>query len=191
MARTVSWRHQTDTILRRVQNSATESWTRQDLERVFEVKRATAQKLMRAIGEVSNVGGTYVVPRSAILRYLEEIAGATDLTAAHRERVQLAEPPPRPRSLRLTLPEDLRSVMLRDLPHDISLGPGKIEIRGETPYAVFQNLYRLILAMENDLLSIEQSLEPAPVRVHLEDTEMEELLEGLCKQEALRATERK
>ncbi|RRA49254.1 hypothetical protein D1Y84_14215 [Acidipila sp. EB88] len=74
---------------------------------------------MRAIGEVQNIGGTYLVSRSALLRYLEAVDSADDLTAAHRERLLFAEPVPRPRSLKVDLPEDLHAVMLRDLPPEI------------------------------------------------------------------------
>ena len=184
MARTVSWRHRADAIARRVSNYVTETWTRVDLERAFEVRRATAQSLMKAIGEIANVGGTYVVPRSAILRYLEEVSDAPDLTAAHRERVQLAEPVPRPRSIRLTLPEDLRSVMMRDLPADVSLTPGKLEIRGETSYAIFEHLYLLLLAMENDLGSVQDSLELPSLPPPVEDDEIRAMFQALREEEA-------
>ena len=189
MARTVSWRHHADAIAERVRRSVTESWTRRDLERVFGVGRATAQSLMRAIGEVQNVGGTYLVARAAILRYLEEVRTAPDLTLAHRERLQLAEPVPRPRTLKIDLPEDLRSVMLRDLPPEILVEPGRIEVRGNDVASLLQNFYLLVMAMENDLSSVEASLEKfvAPAYAPEKD-EMQELFAQLRLEEEARRT---
>ena len=189
MARTVSWRHHAAAIAERVRRSSIESWTRRDLERVFGVQRVTAQSLMRAIGEVQNVGGTYIVSRGAILRYLEEVDTAPDLTVAHRKRMQLAEPVPRPKSLKINLPEDLRSIMLRDLPPEVLVEAGRIEIRGKDAAALFQNFYLLLMAMENDLPSIEASLEEfvAPAYVPEKD-EMQELFAQLrLEEEARRA----
>ncbi|WP_124846795.1 hypothetical protein [Acidipila sp. EB88] len=180
MARTVSWRHRAGEIAERVRHSVTESWTRRDLERVFAVQRVTAQSLMRAIGEVQNIGGTYLVSRAALLRYLEAVDSADDLTAAHRERLLFAEPVPRPRSLKVDLPEDLHAVMLRDLPPEIQIEPGRIEIRGADPASLLQNLYLLVLALEQDLGSIEASLEAPPVpRQVPEVDEMQEMFERL------------
>jgi len=99
-----------------MRRSVTETYDRQDIERVFEVRRVTAQSLTEAIGEIQNIGCTYIVARTAILRYLEAVEAAPDLTTAHRERLQLAEPAPRRKSLKFDLPEDLRSVMPWDLP---------------------------------------------------------------------------
>ena len=180
MARTVSWRHHASSIAESVRRSVTESWTRRDLERVFGVQRATAQSLMRAIGEVQNVGGTYIVSRGAILGYLEELDTAPNLTVAHRERMQLAEPVPRPKSLKIDLPEDLRSVMLRDLPPEILLEPGRIEVRGRDVASLLQNFYLLVMAMENDLGSLEATLEPPAAPANIPDMdEMQEMFARL------------
>ena len=188
MARTVSWRHHAGFIADRVRRSVTETWTRRDLERAFGVKRATAQSLMRAVGDVQNVGGTYLVSRAALLQYLEAVYTAPDLTVAHRERLQLAEPVPRPRFLKINLPEDLRSVMLRDLPSEVVIEPGRIEIRGADVPSLLQNLYLLILALERDLGSIQATLEPPSVPGNVpKDDEMEKLFAQLRLEERARS----
>ena len=48
-------------IRERAAHSRTETWSRKDIERLFGISRASAQNLMKAIGEVQAVGGTHFV----------------------------------------------------------------------------------------------------------------------------------
>ena len=56
MPRPVKWSRDIHSIYERAAHSKTETWSRVDLEKLFGVGRATAQTLMKAIGEIQAVG---------------------------------------------------------------------------------------------------------------------------------------
>ena len=183
MSRTISWRDRAPEIRQRVKNSVIETWTRVDLETAFEVKRASAQQLMKAIGDVQSVGGTHFVDRTSLLSFLDEIVAADDPEAARREKLLLAEPVPRPRHIKHTLPEGLRSVMIRDLPMEISLSPGRLEISGKDAEEIFGRLLLLAQAVQNDMDTAAQMLNPPPVERPVEDDDLRELFADLRRRE--------
>jgi hypothetical protein len=183
MARTVSWRYRIPEIRQRVQNSVVETWTRRDFETVFEIKRAAAQLLMKAVGEIHNVGGTYAIDRPALLAFLETLEKSEDLEAARREKLLLAEPVPRPQFLNNTLSEDLRSVMVRDLPPEITLEPGRLEITGANAEQIVERLWLLAAAMQNDLDTAAASLNPPPAPRRIEDEDLKALFANLRERE--------
>lgn len=154
-----------------------------DLERVFGVKRAAAQQLMRAIGEVTNVGGKYVVSRSSVLNFLESARQAESVESAVRTRIQEADPVPRPRFMKNPLPEDMRSVMFRDLPDSVSITQGRIEILGDNVTEVTEMLLLLAMAMQNDYESIAQVLDPPPTPPSVEVDELREMFARLRQKE--------
>jgi hypothetical protein len=188
MARTLSWRDRLPEIRSRVQNSVIESWTRRDFESVFEVKRAAAQLLMKAVGGIANLGGTYVIDRPSLLAFLENLEKADDLEAARREKLLLAETVPRPRHLKQTLPEDLRSVMVRDLPAEITLEPGRLEITGANAEKIIEMLCLLAQAFENDLETVAQLLDPPRSQPVPVDDELRTLFADLRAREAEHST---
>ena len=57
MPRPVKWSRDLHTIRERATRSRTETWSRQDIEQLFNVGRASAQFLLRAIGGVATVAG--------------------------------------------------------------------------------------------------------------------------------------
>jgi hypothetical protein len=179
MARTISWRYRIPEIRQRVRNSVVETWTRRDFETVFEIKRAAAQLLMKAVGEIQNVGGTYAIDRPALLAFLENLEKAEDIEAKRREKLFLAEPVPRPRFLRNTLSEDLRSVMVRDLPPEITLEHGRLEITGANAEQIVERLWLLAAAMQNDLDTAAASLNPPPVPPRMADEDLKALFADL------------
>jgi hypothetical protein len=117
MARPVKWSRYLHAIRERAATSRTETWSRSDLEHLFGVRRATAQSLMKAIGEIQPVAGAHFVERPAILDFLDAMMEAPSIDQALRARLQDAGAPPRPRLLKVALPPDLRSATIRDLPH--------------------------------------------------------------------------
>jgi hypothetical protein len=183
LARTLSWRHRLPEIKQRVQNSVTETWARKDIESVFEIKRAAAQLLMKAIGEIQNIGGTHLVDRASLLRFLESLEQADNPETARRERILLSEPVPHPRHLKLTLPEDLRSIMVRDLPQEIALTEGRLEITGRDATEVLERLLLLSRALQNDLDTVLDALNPPPAPPPVEDDELREMFARLREQE--------
>jgi hypothetical protein len=97
-------------------NSSTETWSRADIENLFNVGRATAQSLTRAIGKVQTVAGAHFVHRSNLLEFLNALIEAPPVEETLRARLQNAHAPPRRRSLKVPLPQDLKSATVRDLP---------------------------------------------------------------------------
>jgi hypothetical protein len=183
MARTVRWRNQIASLQDLVRNSVVETYTREDLERVFGVKRAAAQQLMKAIGEVTNLGGKYVVSRPSVLNFLESMGQAEDIESAVRTRIQEAEPVPRPRFLKNTLPVELRSIMLRDVPEGISIAQGRIEITGGNAAEVTERLLALAMVMQNDFESVAQVLDPPSAPPQVDADDLREMFARLRQQE--------
>jgi hypothetical protein len=150
-----------------------------DIEELFGVGRATAQTLMKAIGEVQPVGGAHFVERSSLLGFLDAMIVAPDFDQAFRDRVREADAPPSPKPLRVALPADLRSVLLRDLPANITLSPGRLEIVADSTVVMLESLALLAQAMQNDLDQFQAVLDPPPPPPHVEDGELRAFLAEL------------
>lgn len=160
MARPVKWVQDLYPIRERVSKSRIETWSRQDIEHLFGVGRATAQTLMKAIGEVQAVAGAHFIERQSLLLFLDEMIAAPAVEHALRTRLLTAEPPPRPKSLRVSLPPDLRNAMLPDLPPNITLEPGRLEVRAASAVEMLETLVALAMIMQNDLDRFQNAVEP-------------------------------
>ena len=171
MARPVKWSRDLHPIRERAAHSRTETWSRVEIEQLFGVGRASAQSLMRAIGQVEVVGGAHFVERPALVGFLDEMIAAPSVEEALRTRMAGAEPPPKPKTLRVSLPADLRRAMLPDLPANVVLSPGKIEIRADTAVAMLENLLALAMVMQNDLDRFGEAIEPRAAPM-VEDDEL-------------------
>ena len=161
MPRPVKWSRDIHTIHERASRSKVETWSRPDLEHLFGIGPSSAQSLMKAIGGVQTVGGTHFIDRAALVNFLDEMIAAPSVEEGLRVRLGKAEPPPRPKPLRVTLPADLRNAMLPDLPANITLEPGRLEIRADTAVAMLENLLALAMIMQNDLYRFQAAIEPA------------------------------
>ena len=179
LARPVKWSRDLHPIRERAARSRTETWSRRDIERLFGVGRAAAQTLMRAIGGVQAVAGAHFVERSSLLAFLDEMIAAPAIDEAFRRRALEAEAPPAPRALRISLPHDLRNVMLRDLPGNIRLSPGRLEIAADSAAAMLESLALLAQAMQNDLERMRSILEPPGAPPAVDDAALRNFLEGL------------
>src|SRR5579875_2112591 len=102
MARPVKWARDLHLLRERASRSRTETWSRQDIEALFGVGRATAQTLMKAIGEVQSVAGAHFVERPALLAFLDQVIKAPSVEEALRGRLAAAEPVPRAKALRIS-----------------------------------------------------------------------------------------
>ncbi len=89
-------------IRERARLARTETWSRKDIEDLFGVGRATAQMLMKVIGEIQPVGGTHFVERPALLSFLDTMIAAPSVEEGLRSRKLEAEPPPKPKPLRIS-----------------------------------------------------------------------------------------
>ena len=180
MPRPVKWSRDLHPIRERAKRSRTETWSRKDIQILFDVGSSSAQNLMKAIGEVQAVGGTHFVERASLLAFLDEMVVANSVEAALRNRLLQAEAPPAPQPLLVTLPPDLRNVMVRDLPDSIRLSAGRLEIHAPDTEAILEGLALLARALQNDLAGAQAVWDPAPsVNRTPEDAELYALLAGL------------
>lgn len=182
MARPVKWSRDVHPIRERAARSRTETWSRQDIERLFGISRASAQNLMKAIGQVQAVGGTHFVDRASLLNFLDQMVSADSVDEALRIKHESAEPVPRAGTLRLSLPDDLRRVTLKDLPTSVTLNHGELRVTGADAEQVIEGLLVLAQVMQNDLDSVRMRLNPplgqAPV-----DQELRNLFTNLRTQD--------
>lgn len=179
MARPVKWSRDLHLIRERAAHSRTETWSRTDIEALFGIGRASAQSLMKAIGQVEVVGGAHFVERPALLRFLEEMIRAPAVEEALRRRLEEAPPPPKPKTLRVSLPQDLRRVMLPDLPANVTLEAGRLEVRADTAVAMLESLLTLALVMQNDLDRFRDVIEPLPEIPEVSEGELQRLFERM------------
>ena len=179
MARPVKWSRDLHPIRERARNARTETWGRRDVEDLFGVGRATAQMLMKAIGEIQPVGGAHFVERPSLLSFLDVMIAAPSVEDGLRTRMLEAEPPPKPKPLRVSLPGDLRSIMLPDLPPNIRLSPGRLEIEAPTAIIMLESLMTLALVMQNDLDRFQAVIEPPPPPPDVQDEELRRTFRSL------------
>ena len=66
--------------------------------------------------------------------------------------------------------------MLPDLPANITLEPGRLEIRGETAVAILESLVTLATIMGNDLHRFQQAVE---VRNPVQHEELQSMLSSM------------
>jgi hypothetical protein len=159
----VKWTNRLYEIRERVVHSKRETWDRHAIEDLFDVRRVTAQNLMRAIGELSNIGGAHLTSRSSLLEFLDFVMQADDMDQAVRVRMDTAAAaPPQKKGLLLPVPEDLRSVRLAELPPNIEIAPGLLSIKGASAFEILSALAVLARALENDLDSFVAAWNPAP-----------------------------
>jgi hypothetical protein len=179
MPRPVKWSRDLYAIRERATRSKTETWGRTDIERLFNVGRASAQSLMKAIGEIQPVAGAHFVERPAVLAFLEAMIEAPSIDLALRERLLEAERPRRPRSLKVALPPDLRSAMVRDLPPYIRIAAGRLEIEASTVVELLESLALLARVLENDFVQVQDLIEPPAAPPQVEDADLQEFLAQL------------
>jgi hypothetical protein len=189
LAKTISWSDRAYNIRERVSQSTTQTWRRRDIERLFEVKRASAQNLMKLIGNVQSIGSTHFLDRSSLLAFLDEAVAADHVSETVARRQLVAEPPPstkRARGLKFSIPQELRSIMAKDLPANIQLAPGSLLIRGSNAMDIVRSLHLLAQALQNDLHNMQALLDPPPPTPQVESDEIRLMFERLRAEEAAR-----
>ncbi len=160
MPRPVKWALDLHLLRERAQSSRTETWSRQDLEHLFSVGRATAQTLMKAIGNIQPIGATHFIDRASLLEFLDVMIAAPNVEEGLRDRLAAAEPAPARKRMKVSLPQDLRHAMLPDLPSNIALSTGLLEIRSQTAVEMLESLIALAMIMQNDLDRFQALIEP-------------------------------
>jgi hypothetical protein len=179
MARPVKWSRDLYPIRERAAQSRIETWSRQDIEQLFHVGRATAQTLMKAIGDVQNVGGAHFVDHASLLTFLTDVIAADSVEEGLNARLLSAAPPPSVKPLRVSLPSDLRLVMVCHLPVNIRLTTGRLEIDAVSAVSMLESLVLLAQAMQNDLTHFEQVINPPSLESCLVDDELNRMFTRL------------
>jgi hypothetical protein len=178
VARPIKWSRDLHSIRERADRSRTETWSRQDVEQLFGIGRASAQTLMKAIGEVQTVAGTHFVDRASLLTFLSEMIAADSVEDALRARQEQAQPVPKPKPLRVSLPGDLRHITLGQLPGNIALSQGEVRVTGANAEEVVEALFLLAQVLQNDLDAVRTVLDP-PLPPPQMDEDLQEMLRGL------------
>ena len=183
MARSISWADRAYSIRDSVLKSKVQTYTRQNLEALFEVKRVAAQNLMKLIGGIHSVGLTHVVDRSDILGFLGKVLEAPTIQDGLLACQLAKDPTPRVKPLRFTLPAELRSVMCRNLPDNINLSPGELKISGTSAEIIFEGLYLFAQALLNDLDTAVDLLQPPVSRPNVTADDLRRLFKELEEEE--------
>ena len=178
MARPVQWLRELPRLRAATERSRTETFARRDIEHLFGLGRVQAQALMKAVGGLQAVAGAHFVERPALLAFLDELVQAPEPARAFQTRLQEAEPAPRPKPLRIRLPAELRTAMLPELPANVRLSPGRIEILAPTAEQMAESLLALALVMQNDDRWQQRVEPPAPPPL-VEDEELQSWLQNL------------
>lgn len=179
LGRPVKWTRDVYPIRDRAAHSRTETWSRTDIEDLFGIRRASAQILMKAIGNVQSVGGAHFVDRICLLNFLEGIITADSVDEALRLKVMAAEPVPRSKTLRTSLPSGLRKATLPDLPKNVTLAAGRIEILADTAVGMVEALSALAVVMQNDLDRWCEVIEPPVTPPAVDDADLLTLFAAL------------
>ncbi len=189
VAKTVPWEHRAHQLRDRVRDSATETWTRKDIMDLFEVRSTAAKKIIRAVGNVHKIGTSYFVERQDLLALLEKTTKRQSVTAEFRRNL-LAFQPPRRRPIPFTLDDQHRVTRAEDLPANIQLEQGRLEIRGADRDDILRGLKLLISALENDFEAVTSYWDPVDDNRSEETGEMDSLLLGLAKLRMQKALKR-
>ena len=178
MPRPVKWAADLHLIRERAGASRIETWSRADIENLFSVGRASAQTLMKAIGQLQTVGSAHFTDKAALLAFLDALDAAPSPEEGVRVRLADAEPAPKRKALKVSLPEGLRQAMLPDLPSNISLSAGRLEITAQTAVGMLESLLTLALVMQNDLDRFRLVIEP-PSPTKVEDDDLRSMIDHM------------
>ena len=173
MGRPVQWLRELHRLHAEAARSRVETFARRDIEHLFGIGRVQAQALMKAIGGLQAVAGAHFLERPALLAFLDELLQAPEPERALQARLEGAQPAPRPKPLRIRLPGSLRTAMLPELPRNVRLTPGRIEILAPTAGRMAESLLALALVMQNDE-RWQELVEPTASPVPVEDDENDE-----------------
>jgi hypothetical protein len=148
MPRPISWLPRLHQIRKTVDTSVRSHYERKDIESLFELQPRAAQLLLEML-PTTHVGRSRLVAREALVTFLEQMR-VSDNPSAKLEDIR-NDPAPAPRSrLRTLIQRDRDPISLIDLPTEVALTRGRLEIRFDTIETLARHLYSLAQAMESD-----------------------------------------
>jgi hypothetical protein len=150
MSRRAPWRNDLHPIQERVTRSQLESWRREDIEDLFGIKREAARNIMLATAQIANLGGVYVVSRYALLELIEKLIAADNPARVLSTLLDQAPAAPAAKPIRVPIPEQFKTVSLSELPSNIGIEAGRLEITGDA-FEILQSIALLARALEGEL----------------------------------------
>jgi hypothetical protein len=139
---------------------------RAGVESIFKVGRRRAIQLMHGFGGYQ-VGKTFIVDRSALVAELEAKCTSEAFEFERRRKARLTEELERTRrslpgrQVQITVPPDVRSRVIADLPPGITLRPGELRIEFFGTEDLLRHLFELSQAILNDYKQFEVLVEAA------------------------------
>ena len=149
MSRRAPWRNDLHPIKERIARSKVEYYQREDIEDLFHVKRVTAGKLMRATGAIQNLGRVYAVSRHDLMDLVERFINTDDVNRVLNNLLDKAPEPPDSKPIKVEIPEQCKYVRLNELPDNIVIEAGRVEIKGDG-LTIIQSLGLPARALETD-----------------------------------------
>jgi hypothetical protein len=150
MARRAPWRHSLHPIQERATLSKLEYWRREDIEYLFAIKREAARNIMRATGNIENLGAVHVVSKYALVDLIEKLIAADDPDRVLANLLDKAPSRRIEKPLQVPIPEQFKTIGLSELPSNIIIKPGRLEIEGNA-FVILQSLALLARALEGEI----------------------------------------
>lgn len=152
MPRKTEWIHRIPGILERTRTFATQYVGRTAIEDLFCVSPRQAVRILQKMG-AENVGGAKVIDRDKLVERLEQLQQDKNVVfeSNRRENLhrKLEEARSEARLPKIEIPP-VPMVSLGQLPMDIQLEPGKLEVRFSSSAELLQNLMLLTQAISSD-----------------------------------------
>lgn len=158
MARPVSWLPRLDALQRSVGDSVRSHYSREDLERLFEIQPRSAQMLMGLMPTV-RIGQNLLVERAALASFLGRLSASEDPASEFVSIRAQGKPQVVRRKLRELVQKDM-DAELTATPASIALAPGSLQINFETVADLAGSLCWLASVMDEDLDGFAERYEP-------------------------------
>ena len=158
MPRPISWLPRLHEIRRSVGKSVRSHYSRTDLESLFGLQPRAAQKLLEMLPTIT-IGTSRLVERDALSEFLERVHGSEDAsTAVQQQRAEVARAPRK--KLRALVRTDSVATTLNNIPANLVLEPGRVEVRFETLEELAQTLFSLAQVLDGQEEEFAERFEP-------------------------------
>jgi hypothetical protein len=147
MARSISWHPRLAEIHRQVSESARTPYTRDEIEKLFRVKKAAAKQLVQLMPRFEQQNSA-VVEREDLLDFIGQCIDAEDLSS-HLEAIRHSPPRPRRRKLRVFVPRDFRAGDHESLTPDIRFSRNEVNILFSTAQDLLSKMFQLLSVLED------------------------------------------
>ena len=158
MARPISWLPRLDVLRRSVGDSVRSHYSREDLERLFEVQPRSAQMLMGLMPTV-RIGQNLLVERTALSSFLGRLSASEDPASEFVSIRAKGKPLVVRRKLRELVQKDM-DAELTATPANVALAPGSLQIRFESLEELAAAMCWLASVLDEDLDGFAERYEP-------------------------------